>query len=66
MYYKVRKNRKATNRPYSGLWPIIIGKSVNQSVKDRKIKKEDKKTTGDCGLFIFLDPGAQRRKRVLS
>ena len=23
------KNQKATNRPYSGLWPVIIGKSVN-------------------------------------
>ncbi len=29
IYYKLEKNTKATNRPYSGLWPIIITESGN-------------------------------------
>ena len=37
MYYKVRKNQKATNRPYSGLWPVIIGKSVNPKCQTREV-----------------------------
>ena len=46
MYYKVRKNQKATNRPYSGLWPLIIGKSVNpkcQRQEDNKISSNETK-----------------------
>lgn len=39
MYYKVRKNQKATNRPYSGLWPVIIGKSVNPKCQTREYSK---------------------------
>ena len=38
MYYRVRKNQKATNRPYSGLWPLIIGKSVNPKCQTREYK----------------------------